>query len=89
MEHCIKEVLVRKNRKIHLHSLYQTAAPTFKLHLVLHLYLSVTVDVISILSVWLMDQDGEHLDLRGEKLTIRFHLRERLQYVCTVHSKRV
>ena len=40
-------------------------------------YLPVTVDVISTLSVWLTDQDGEHLDLRGEKLTIRFHLRER------------
>ena len=41
------------------------------------IYLPVTVDVISTLSVWLTDQDGEHLDLRGEKLTIRFHLRER------------
>ena len=41
------------------------------------IYLPVTVDVISTLSVWLADQDGEHLDLRGEKLTIRFHLRER------------
>ena len=39
--------------------------------------LSVTVDVISTLSVWLMDQAGEHLDLRGEKLTIRFQLRQR------------
>ena len=41
------------------------------------IYLAVTVDVISSLSVWLMGQDGEYLDLRGEKLTIRFHLRER------------
>ena len=41
------------------------------------IYLRVTVDVISTLSVWLADQDGEHLDLRGEKLTIRFDLRER------------
>ena len=40
-------------------------------------YLSVTADVISTLAVCLTDQDGEHLDLRGEKLTIRFHLRER------------
>ena len=41
------------------------------------IYFPVTVDVISTLSVWLTDQDGEHLDLRGKKLTIRFHLRER------------
>ena len=41
------------------------------------IYLPMTVDVISTLSVWLTDQDGEHLDLRGEKLTIRFHFRER------------
>ena len=36
------------------------------------IYLPVTVDVISTLSVWLMDQDGKVLDPRGEKLTIRF-----------------
>ena len=41
------------------------------------IYLPVPVDVISTLSVWLTDQDGEHFDLRGEKLTMRFHLRER------------
>ena len=41
------------------------------------IYLPVTVDVISTLSVWLTDQDGKVLDLRGEELTIRFHLRER------------
>ena len=39
------------------------------------IYLPVTVDVISTLSVWLTVQDGK--DLRGEELTIRFHLRER------------
>ena len=40
------------------------------------IYRPMTVDVISTFSVWLTDQDGEHLDLRGEKLTIRFHLCE-------------
>ena len=39
--------------------------------------LPVTVDVISILSVWLTNQHGELLDLRGEELTIRSHLRGR------------
>ena len=39
------------------------------------IYLPVPVDVISTLSVWSTDQHGELLDLRGEELTIRFHLR--------------
>ena len=41
------------------------------------IYLPVTVDVISTLSVWLTDQHRELLELRGEELTLRFHLRER------------
>ena len=43
------------------------------------IYLPVTVDVILT-----QDQDGKVLDLRGEELTIRFHLRERYQHVCTI-----
>ena len=38
------------------------------------IYLKVTVDIISTLSVWLTDQHRKLLDLRGEELTIRFHL---------------
>ena len=41
------------------------------------IYLLVTVDVISTLSVWLTDQHGKLLDLRGEELVIRFHPRAR------------
>ena len=41
------------------------------------IYLPVTVDVSSTLSVWLTDQDEKVRDQRGEELTIRFHLRER------------
>ena len=41
------------------------------------IYLPVTIDVISTLSVWQTDQHGKLLDLRGEKLTIHLHLRER------------
>ena len=40
-------------------------------------YLPVTVYFISALSVWLKNQHGNLLDLRGEELTIRFHLCER------------
>ena len=61
------------------HNFFPDAAPGLKLlesprNLI---YLPVTVDVISTLSVWLTDQHGKLLDLRGEELTIRFHLRER------------
>ena len=41
------------------------------------IYLPVTVDVISTLSVCLTNQHGKLLDLRGEELTIRLHLRQR------------
>ena len=41
------------------------------------IYLPVTVDAISTLSVWQTDQHGKLLDIRGEELTICFHLRER------------
>ena len=41
------------------------------------IYLPVTVDIISTSSVWLTDQHGKLLDLRGEEITIRFHLCER------------
>lgn len=39
-------------------------------------YLPITVDTIYRMKVWLTDQDYNPLDLRGEELTIRFHLRE-------------
>ena len=41
------------------------------------IYLPAAVDVISTFSVWLTDQHGKFMDLRGEELTIHFHLRER------------
>lgn len=39
-------------------------------------YLPVTVDTIYHMKTWLTDQDRQPLNLRGEVLTIRFHLRE-------------
>ena len=61
-----------------VYNLFPNAAPGQKILEAPHnfIYLPVTVDVISSLSVWLTDQDGDHLDLRGEKLTISFHVRE-------------
>ena len=67
------------------YNFFPNAAPGQKILEAPHnlIYLPVTVDIISTLSVWLMNQHGELLDLRGEELTIRFHLRERYQYVYT------
>jgi hypothetical protein len=39
-------------------------------------YLPVTLDTIHSLETSLTDQDGGLLNLRGEKLTMRFHIRE-------------
>ena len=73
------------------YNLFPNAAPGQKILEAPHnlIYIPVTVDVISTLPVWLTDQHGELLDLRGEELTRRFHLRGRLQYVYTVQSKRI
>ena len=40
------------------------------------IYSPLTVDTIQRMSTWLTDQDSLPLDLQGETLTIRFHLRE-------------
>ena len=40
------------------------------------IYLPITVDTIYRLKTWLTDQDNQDIDLRGEVLTIRYHLRE-------------
>ena len=62
------------------YNFFPNAAPGQKILEAPHnlIYLPVTVDIIPTLSVWLPEQHGEELlDLRGEELTIRFHLRER------------
>ena len=40
------------------------------------LYLPITADRIHIIIIWLTDQNGNELNLRGENLSMRFHLRE-------------
>ena len=39
-------------------------------------YLPIALDTIQSMSCELIDQNGKKLDLRGETLTIRFHIRE-------------
>ena len=40
------------------------------------IYVPVILDVISFMTVWMTDQNHRPINLRGEQLTIRFHLRE-------------
>ena len=79
--HCnfIHSLYMRGQQAPVVYNFFPNTAPRQKILEAPHnlIYLPVTVDVISTLSVCLTDQDGEHLDLRGEKLTMRFHLRER------------
>ena len=39
------------------------------------IYLPIALDVIPHMTAWLTDQDKKPLDLRGEKLTLKFHIR--------------
>ena len=39
------------------------------------IYLPISLSVISRLTSWLTDQDNQELNLRGEELTIKYHLR--------------
>ena len=44
------------------------------------LYLPITADTIHSITIWLRDQNGNELNLRGENLSIRFHLRDLKKY---------
>ena len=41
-----------------------------------NLYLPITADTNHSITIWLTDQNGNELKLRGENLSMRFHLRE-------------
>ena len=41
------------------------------------IYLPLTLDIISHMSCWVTDQNGKELDLRGEELTLTFHMKAR------------
>ena len=40
------------------------------------LYLPITSDTIHSITIWLTAQNGNELNVRGENLSMRFHLRE-------------
>ncbi len=41
------------------------------------IYVPLTMSVIPSMTVWVTDQNGRILDLRGEQLTLTFHIRKR------------
>ena len=40
------------------------------------LYLPITSDTIHSITIWLREQNGNELNLRGENLSMRLHMRE-------------
>ena len=45
------------------------------------LYLPITADTIHSITISLTDRNGDELNLRGENLSMRFHLREISKYL--------
>ena len=59
-------------------SLFPDVSPEYKIIENPHnlLYLPITSDTIHSITIWLTDQNGNELNLRGDNLSMRFHLRE-------------
>ena len=61
-----------------IYSFFPDVSPGYKIIENPHnlLYLPITADTIHSITIWLTDQNGNELNLRGENLSMRFHLRE-------------
>ena len=61
-----------------IYSFFPNVSPGYKIieSPVNLVYLPITLDTIDSLNVYITDQDDHLLNLRNEKLTIRFHIRE-------------
>ena len=61
-----------------IYSFFPDVSPGYKIIENPHnlLYLPITSDTIHSITIWLTDQNGNELNLRGENLSMRFHLRE-------------
>ena len=69
---------VNGTTKITIYSFFPNVSPGYKIieSPVNLVYLPITLDTIDSLNVTITDQDYHLLNLRNEKLTIRFHIRE-------------
>ena len=61
-----------------IYSFFPDVSPGYKIIENPHklLYLPITSDTIHSIIIWLTDQNGNELNLRGENLSMRFHLTE-------------
>ena len=61
-----------------IYTFFPDVSPGYKIIENLHnlLYLAITADTIHSITIWLADQNGSELNLRGENFSMRFHLRE-------------
>ena len=61
-----------------IYSFFPDVSPRYKIIVNPHnfIYLPITTDTIHSITIWLTDQIGNELILRGENLSMRFHLRE-------------
>ena len=61
-----------------IYSFFPDVSPGYKIIENPHnlLYFPITSDTIHSITIWLTDQNGNELNLRGENLSMRFHLRE-------------
>ena len=61
-----------------IYTFFPNVSPGYKIIETPHnlLYLPITSDAIHRITIWLTDQNENELNLRGENLSKRFHLRE-------------
>ena len=61
-----------------IYSFFPDVSPVYKIIENPHnlLYLPITADTIHSITIWLTDQNGNELNLRGDNMSMRFHLRD-------------
>ena len=74
---------VNGSTKPKIYSFFPNVSSGYKINENPHnlLYLPLTSDTINSITIWLIDQNGNELNLRGEYLSMRFHLREIYKYL--------
>ena len=61
-----------------IYSFFPNVSPVYEIIENPHnlIYLPITSETIHSITVWLTDRNGNEVNLRGENLSMRFHLRE-------------
>ena len=76
--HIISGSYVNGSTRPTIYSFFPDVSPGYKIIENPHnlLYLPITADTIRSITIWLTDQNGNELNLRGDNLSMRFHLRD-------------